>query len=258
MSEAPPASEAAQPDPASKKPTAIELAADTLGHDLLQAMVQECEQTVTWKGYTEIQIQTAINRLRDRVQKLVKEALGILLRGDYPAVKGVLESITVKDGIKATLKISRTEHHLAELADFVGSPVVLVMHDPAAYMDRIESIRAQRDQRELFDEQGHLKVAEEPKPTGDGEQSADADTSTLPAEGGEPDKAPPPWKQAQAALERINVLVSDDEAKAWTTGQCTEAVFWVQIIEGIPKTAPPAPAHVKIPTGWKRPRKRSS
>jgi GTP:adenosylcobinamide-phosphate guanylyltransferase len=247
MSETPPAGDAGQSEPAQyDKRNIAEIAADSLGHDLLDLLVHEVEQTVTWKGMTEMQIQTVIDRLRARVQKLVTEALAILLKGEYPNCKAVLESVAIKDGIKAVLKIGRTEHHLIELAEHVGTPVVLVMADPGKYLEHIEKVRAARDQRDLFDASGNLKVTEEKRPD-DAAAGEQADGQGLAPVA---DAQPQLWEQSQKLLARIGIPMEADTLQDWTEAQHTEAAYWVQLVEDKGGRAGKAPKHVTPPEGW--------
>lgn len=249
MTDATEAGAAGGPEPTPKHTqSAAELAAETLGHDLLEALVNEFGQATAWKGMTELQRQVVIDRLRGRVQKLLTEALEIIFVGNYPACRGVLESVTVKDGVKASLKIARTEHHLVELAEHVGTPVVLLMHDPQQYFEQMEKIRAKADQGELFDENGNLKVAvgERPDNAEAGEQASGdtADGDRLPP------VADPLWMQADKALQRIGIHMDTADMQDWTEEQCTEASFWVQVVEDKGQHAPKPPKHVKPPKGW--------
>lgn len=251
--------------------TAVDLAAANLGHDMLDALVAELEKMPeAFAKLPQHGQEAVIRRLDHAVRQVVTKALAILFHGEYPACRAVLESIAIKDGIKAALKIARTEHHLIELAEHVGTPVVVVMAQPDMYFDRMGEIRGRKDQPDLFD---RGEEADRPDAAESGEQASGAteEGDDLPpiSERLDPDNPPEPpndlaleadplWKQAVAALERINILVPAEAAEKWTEEDCTAAAFWVKVVESAPKELPPCPACVKphIPVGWKRPRKK--
>lgn len=249
--------------------TAVDLAAATLGHDMLDALVAELEKMpATFAELPQHGQEAVIRRLDHAVRQVVTKALAILFHGEYPACRAVLESIAIKDGIKAALKIARTEHHLIELAEHVGTPVVVVMAQPDMYFDRMAEIRGRKDQADLFD---RGEDAERPDDAEPGEQASGAteDGDDLPpiSERLDPDNPPEPpndlaleaeplWKQAVDALARVNILVDPEAAQKWTEDDCTAAAFWVHVLESGPREMPPAPSCVQphIPNGWKRPR----
>jgi hypothetical protein len=251
--------------------TAVDLAASTLGHDMLDALVAELEKMPEAFAKLPQHAQEAtIRRLDHAVRQIVTKALAILFHGEYPACRAVLESIAIKDGIKASLKIARTEHHLVELAEHVGTPVVVVLAQPDMWFDRMGEIKGRKDQPDLFD---RGEEADRPDDAESGEQASGAteEGDDLPpiSERLDPETPPeapadltleadPLWKQAVAALERINILVPQETAEKWREEDCTEAAYWVQVVESAPKDLPPCPACVKphIPVGWKRPRKK--
>lgn len=236
-----------------EEPTAIQLAAETLGRDMLDALVQEFDRMPeAWPRMAHHLQEQTIRRLEVTVRNLVTNALAILLKGDFPACRAVVESVQFKDGIKAVMKVARTEHSRYELAEHVGTPVVVVLHDPAQYFERMETVRSQKGQAEMFSGPADPNEAvqrmdrEEPndKPLGD-EPPPDAADLEL--------ERDPLWKQASQILDRIGIVVEDASARAWSIDECTEAAFWANLVLEKGRRAPPPPAFIvpHLPEGWK-------
>lgn len=247
----PPADDAGKPEPQS----AANLAAETLGRDMLDALVQELDRMPeAWPRMAQHQQEQTIRRLEVTVRNLIRDALAILLQGEYPACRAVVESVQFKDGIKAVIKVARTEHSRYELAEHVGTPVVVVLHNPERYYERMETVKSQKGQGSLFDG---------PRDPNDAVQGMDADAprdapndkplgDEPPADAGDLElERDPLWKQASDALTRIGILVDDETAQGWSDEQCTEAAFWVKLVEDKGRKAPPPPKFITLPAGWK-------
>ncbi|MFO1881018.1 hypothetical protein QOT71_22565 [Pseudomonas aeruginosa] len=83
--------------------TVVSLAAETLGRDLLQALLQEVRVLPdVWPKLTEKKQADVIDRLRSTVERTVKYAVKLISAGERPAIGGILESVAIKEGIKAT------------------------------------------------------------------------------------------------------------------------------------------------------------
>lgn len=130
----------------------LDQAATTLGHDLLQAMVDELKalQDPWAKTPAEKQDQ-AIDRLSWRIQSLIGRAVAIIAAGDLPVIAGHVESVTFKDGVKAIITTTKGESSHA-LADAEGGSCIIVITDAEQYLGRMEEIRGEADQRALIDE----------------------------------------------------------------------------------------------------------
>lgn len=156
---------------------AAEVAADSLGYDLLQALVDEVSQFPGWQGLTQAQQDTHINRLGANVRRLVKGTLDILFGANYPACSAIIGDVIFSTGsIKAKLQIDRTAVSRHELSDAAGQQVVIVMANPDQWFERMESIKGALDQRDLFhharEPLGHMGQEEKPAPEDKPQSSA--------------------------------------------------------------------------------------
>lgn len=132
--------------------SAAEIAADNLGKALLEGMIEELEKiTKPWGEMREADQHMAIERLRTRVRNMVTDTMRVLFEGQYPACPAVLDSVAVRRGIRLVLKVPKGARSRHELIDHEGQPVVVLMADPEVYLQRMNEVRASRDQRSLFE-----------------------------------------------------------------------------------------------------------
>lgn len=174
-------------------------ATDNVGKTLLVALIAELRtMKEPWDDLTQQQQEQRIERLRQNVKHLVRSLATVMFAGDFPACAAQLVSVNFSDGIKATLKISKSEKSRHEVADRVGSNVILVAAEPDRYLDGVDEVRAAAAQRDMFtNERPSLppadlssdivaraldKAAEKPPLFGSLDPGASASTPSAPAE----------------------------------------------------------------------------
>jgi len=235
---------------------AVELAAETLGKDLLEALITEVQQShVGWDNMTQIQQDGTIERLRRRVQILVGEALRVLFAGEFPATPATLVGLTCRKGIKAVLDISRSGHSRYELMDSIGRQVLVVIANPDDYTARMAEVRARQKQGDLFQAksgvahgEGYVGGDGDPYRRGEGDDvDSPAERITYDPDAPAPDlelEKGPLWEQAMTALATVGVKVDPTIACDWTHNQCAQAAFWAGRKEADPDVTPEAPPFV--------------
>lgn len=129
---------------------AAEVAVETLGHDMLEGIINEVRQLPGWSNLTSHQQGVHIDRIDKRIRKLVTDALDIIFKGQYPACVAELSTVSFGKNIKAKIEIAKTAQARHELADAAGQTVVIVMADPDQFFERMKEIQASADQRDLF------------------------------------------------------------------------------------------------------------
>ncbi|HHK3701758.1 TPA: DNA translocase FtsK [Pseudomonas aeruginosa] len=135
--------------------TVVSLAAETLGRDLLQALLQEVRVLPdVWPKLTEKKQADVIDRLRSTVERTVKYAVKLISAGERPAIDGILESVAIKEGIKATFKVSQFNPLRHDLIDRTGKVCMLVVADAAEYLEGMDAIQPDPDQNSLALENG--------------------------------------------------------------------------------------------------------
>lgn len=115
----------------SKKPNDFrQMTADTVGKDLLGALVQEIRLLPdVWPKLPKKKQDDVIDRLRKRVEENVNMAVFTLAAQDRTVVAGSLDQITIKDGVKAVIKFSIKSPNLDGLYEAAsdGSDVLVVV-----------------------------------------------------------------------------------------------------------------------------------
>lgn len=144
-----------------------QMTAESIGRDLLQALVMELKLLPKpWPELSKDKQDDIIDRLRSRVETNVKMAVHTLAAAGRTVVAGDLDKLTIKDGVQAVVKFGRAEPNLHELYDAAGKAVLLVVTAAAAHLGGMDEIRGESDQR-------GLDLGQEYKPNSDGEGMPD-------------------------------------------------------------------------------------
>ena len=135
--------------------TVVSLAAETLGRDILQVLLQEVRVLPdVWPKLTEKKQADVIDRLRSTVERTVKHAVKLISAGERPAIGGILESVAIKEGIKATFKVSQFDPLRHDLIDRAGKVCMLVVADAEEYLQGMDTVVPDPDQSALALEDG--------------------------------------------------------------------------------------------------------
>ncbi|MDR2506588.1 MAG: cell division protein FtsK [Candidatus Accumulibacter sp.] len=140
----------------------LSMTAETIGKDILQALVQEIKLLPdVWVKIPKAKQDDVIDRLRNRVETNVKMAVHLVASKGRTVVAGDLDQITIKDGVKAVVKFGSSAPNLHELYEASGKAVLVVVANPAQHTGRMDEIKGESDQRAM--DLGH-----EYDPNGDG------------------------------------------------------------------------------------------
>ena len=140
---------------------AVEMAAETMTGDLLAACVDEVKiQRDVWLKLSESDQQEAIYRLSAHITENVRQAVEIIASANRPTIVATVESVQVKDGIKAVLTLQKHDAHRHELVDAQGMSVLLIVGGASEYYGGTEKVKPDPDQPPLngFDD-GQLQDA---------------------------------------------------------------------------------------------------
>ena len=147
----------------------LNMTVETIGKDLLGALVQEIKLLPdVWPKMSEMKQNDVIDRLRNRVETSVKMAVHLIASDGRTVVTGDVDSVTVKDGVKAVLKFSKSASNIAELCLSEGGPVLVVLAGGNEHTNGMDEVRGESDQRAM-------NLGEEYKPESDGEGMDDDD-----------------------------------------------------------------------------------
>jgi ribosome modulation factor len=126
------------------------MTSDTIGRDLLQALVQELKLLPKpWAALSKSKQDDVIDRLRERVDVNIKMAVHMLAAQGRTVVAGDLEQITIKDGAKAVVKFSLAAPSLHQLYEAAGKAVLVVVAGAEDHTAGMDEVRGESDQRAM-------------------------------------------------------------------------------------------------------------
>lgn len=144
-----------------KEAETLDLAVKTLTGDVRDFLLDRVKALgKPWAAMTEDEQADQIHAARDAAERLVTEACKIIAAGGKKALVGQLESIAVKDGIKAVVKFSKLDEQRHSLLDAQGSTVSVVFAGAEAF-------RGERGPAEPDPMQGDMLGAAEKLKKGD-------------------------------------------------------------------------------------------
>lgn len=133
----------------------LALASETLTGDLRDFMLDRLryEQSKRpWHERSEADQRDTVHQVEAAVRNAVRQAVEIIAAGGLKTIKATIEQVTVKDGIKATLTMSKFDEHRHNLIDATGATVLVVVADPSDFSGEREPVEIKPDQPELIDE----------------------------------------------------------------------------------------------------------
>ncbi len=131
-------------------PTISAIAADTMLGDLMACLIDEFKTAPdVWQKMPEYQQQDVIYRVQQRVQENIRAAVEIIASANRPTIVATVESVTVKDGIKAVLTLPKSDAQRHELFDASGQTVLLIVGGASEYYGGASEVRPDPDQPAL-------------------------------------------------------------------------------------------------------------
>ena len=103
-----------------------------------------------WHQIPEAQQAVAIARLSDRVANAMTNAVSVLAAKGHKGVICNLFSVTFKDGVRGIITVGPGSDMRHELADYATKDCVLVLADPAVFMEGLENVKPDADQPNLL------------------------------------------------------------------------------------------------------------
>lgn len=208
------------------------VAAETLGHDMLEGILQSVREFPGWDSLAKHQQDVHIDRLDKRIRMLVGQALDIVFRGDYPACVAELDAVAFGKSIRAKITIAKTSASRHELADAAGQTVIIVMANSEQYFERMKEIRGAADQKDLFHDSsqplGHMGTDAPPEPDAALDTGLD---DVLPETAAEPPvDVPKELSYGQVRELLLECGIDPDELHEpfewWTQDRRVEAYVW--------------------------------
>lgn len=126
-----------------------EIARDSLLGDLMHSMLDEVKALPdVWQKLPQYRQDQVLARIEGRSRTILGRVVEIIAADARPSIPANVESVTVKDGIKAVLAVSRSSPQRHDLVDAQGSAVMIVIADAEPYTGG-DKPKSQKDQRAL-------------------------------------------------------------------------------------------------------------
>lgn len=155
-----------QPDRDFTDETAVDtvnVATETLTGDLRDFILDRLRHEQSkrpWHERSEADQRDTVHQVEAAVERVVRKAVELIAAQGLKTMRATLESITVKDGLKATLSMSKFDEERHKLIDSQGQTVLVVVADPEAFTGERDPVEIKPDQPELSE--GVVVVHSEP------------------------------------------------------------------------------------------------
>lgn len=131
-----------------KERDAREVASEDMCKSLLESLILLIRtQKKPWDKLTKIEQDEVIDALRKSVRTTTDSAVRLIASNSSTTVVGDLEQVTIKDGVKAQVVVSKNAENLSELFDAVGKEVLIVCASNAIYDKGLNDVQGEDDQR---------------------------------------------------------------------------------------------------------------
>lgn len=119
--------------------------------DCLLDFLKHEKNPLPWNMQTEQQQRDAIDKVTKAVGHAVEKAVTIIAAGGRATIKAQVEQVVIKDGLKATLTMSKSDPLRHELSDAQGNVVLLVVCDKDAYEGERKAALPEPNQTTMLD-----------------------------------------------------------------------------------------------------------
>lgn len=126
------------------------IAADTMTGDLMACLIDEFKSAQdVWQKMPEEAQQDLIYRVQQRVQENVRAAVEIIASANRPTIVATVESVTVKEGIKAVVTLPKSDAQRHNLFDAAGMSVLLIVGGASEFYGGTDQVKPDPDQPAL-------------------------------------------------------------------------------------------------------------
>lgn len=142
----------------------IDIAAETLPGDLRDFILDRLRHEQNkrpWHERSEAEQRDTVHQVETAVRHAVRQAVEIIAAGGLRTIRATLDQVTVKEGIKGTVTLSKHDEHRHTLVDAVGSTVLIVVADPDDFTGEREAVDIKPDQTEMLDKAGVVHSTED-------------------------------------------------------------------------------------------------
>lgn len=158
----PPAVELSVEEPDTADAEMITMAADTLTGDVRDFVLDRIrheQDKRPWDQRSEAEQRDTIHRVETMARDLVVRAVELIAAEGRRTIKATLEQVTIKDGIKATVTLSKFDPQRHCLMDAQGASILIVVADADEFTGERAEVQVKPDQAELIGDAGVVHSA---------------------------------------------------------------------------------------------------
>lgn len=134
-----------------EKVSSVQIARETMTGDIRDCILDVLKHGLgkPWEQHSEFEQRDLVDKAEKAARESVNNAVDIIVADGRPTIVADLESITVKDGIKAIVKLSKGDELRHNLIDSQGKTVLLVVTDKDSYKGEKAPAAIDKDQPSL-------------------------------------------------------------------------------------------------------------
>jgi hypothetical protein len=150
------ASPPADPNLPDKEPGPLQAMADDVGFAILAAIRDELEgQKKPYIDMAENEQNLLLRRLEVAVRNAVRRGFAVMVAADFPNAIATLDKVAfTPKGVQGTLSLAASSEHRHALSDHTGRNVLVVLASADDYLGRMDELRGEEQQQDLFPEAG--------------------------------------------------------------------------------------------------------
>lgn len=123
---------------------------ETLFGDVRDALLDRIRNLKKpWQKMTEAEQRELVEGVERGVKHLIQQMTTIIAADGRKTLVGTLDSIAVKGGMKAVIKLSKSDKNRHELVDAEGKEVLVVVADAEPYLGEESPADIDRDQMDM-------------------------------------------------------------------------------------------------------------
>ncbi|PHR17858.1 MAG: cell division protein FtsK [Sphingopyxis sp.] len=143
-------------------PHFLQMSAETMGKSLLEGLIQEIRlMPDCWQKLSEAKQNDVIERLQKQVTHAVGRAVYMIEAADRKTAYGKLESVAVKDQVKAVLVIDTHSPCKHDLMDAVRQNCLIILGGADDYLEEMDQVKGEPDQNAMDLNGGDADLSED-------------------------------------------------------------------------------------------------
>jgi hypothetical protein len=140
------------PEPAECRDETIVLASATMAGDIRDFILDRLKHEhdpLPWHMRGQVKQLETVQRVTSAVDALVRQAVAAIAADGRKVIRGSVDQIVVKDGIKAVIKVIQSDPLRHQLIDAQGSDIMLVVSDASTFTGARSEVKIDPDQKSI-------------------------------------------------------------------------------------------------------------